>query len=239
MIRERFQLRETIATILADEPGHIRAAKEGMIAARQELERHIASDPYFASTFEPYTPATGSRVVSRMASAARQAGVGPMAAVAGSIAWAGVEAMQAAGALFAVVDNGGDIALISDRKVRVGIYAGDAPAGRGLAFVIPPRQDVLGICTSSATVGHSISFGVADAVTVFCRDVSAADAWATALCNDIVPGSTDRAFGRLAGSGVCGVLAIMGERMAQWGTLPAIVRAEIDEQLITAGDRFA
>src|SRR5690554_5406441 len=166
MIREHFEFRQTIATILADEPGHVEAAKSGMMAARQEVERQIATDPYFSATLEPYTPEAPGRTVGRMARAAEEAGVGPMAAVAGAIAWAGVEAMVEAGASFGLVDNGGDIALVSDREVKIGVFAGASPLSGRIAFLLPPQEGILGICTSSATVGPSISFGIADAVTV-------------------------------------------------------------------------
>ena len=98
MIRAPFAFRETIATILADTPGHIAAAKSGMLQARQELEAHIARDPFFLTTYDPYTPDSEDLIILRMAEATRKAGVGPMAAVAGAIAWAGVEAMVDEGA---------------------------------------------------------------------------------------------------------------------------------------------
>jgi hypothetical protein len=171
-----------------------------------------------------------------MAEAARKAGVGPMAAVAGAIAWAGVEAMQEAGAVFGVIDNGGDIALLSDRPVRVGVHAGEAMLSNRIAFVIPPQDRILGICTSSATVGPSISFGIADAVTVFSHDVALSDAWATSVCNQIRPG--DRSvLDRVNPAEVNGVFAIMGEETVTWGKVPPVVRAVVDEQLISAGDR--
>ena len=166
MIREHFQYRTTITSILADRQDHIDAAKEAMIAARTELEAVIATDPFFGMTFEPYPAPPGSPVAARMAEAGRSAGVGPMAAVAGTIAWAGVEAMEAAGAEFGIVDNGGDIAVLSDRTVRIGLYAGNSPLSGTCAFLLPPQEKILGICTSSATVGPSVSFGAADAVTV-------------------------------------------------------------------------
>jgi len=236
MIREPFRFRETIATILADDPAHIAAAKEGILAARQALERHIARDPFFAATFDPYTPDSDERIIVRMAGATRRAGVGPMASVAGAIAWAGVEAMQAAGAPFGVIDNGGDIALVSDRPVRVGVHAGEAALSNRVAFVVPPQDRILGICTSSATVGPSISFGIADAVTIFSHDVALADAWATAVCNRIRP--DDRTVLDLLDPGeVGGVLAIMGGITVRWGDLPPLVHAVVDGQLISAGDR--
>jgi ApbE superfamily uncharacterized protein (UPF0280 family) len=234
MIREHFQYRETIATILADDPAHVGAAREGLMEARREVERCIAADPFFAITYEPHRPAFRGRVVDRMADAAEEAGVGPMAAVAGAIAWSGAEAMQEAGAAFGVIDNGGDIALFSDREIRVGVHAGGAPLSNRIAFSVPPTDGILGICTSSATVGHSVSLGIADAVTVFCPDVARADAWATALCNTVAV-CDDEAFTPLEGTRVQGVLAIIGDHVAMWGTLPPLVGATVDPDLITRG----
>jgi ApbE superfamily uncharacterized protein (UPF0280 family) len=71
MIRERFFFRETIATILADEMVHIAAAKKGILAARQALERYIARDPFFRTTFEPYETDSDEPVIVRMAEAAK------------------------------------------------------------------------------------------------------------------------------------------------------------------------
>jgi ApbE superfamily uncharacterized protein (UPF0280 family) len=237
MIREPFRFRETIATILADEPEHIAAAKCGMLEARQVLEAYIARDPFFLSTFDPYTPDSEELIIVRMASATRTAGVGPMAAVAGAIAWAGVEAMVDAGAAFGVIDNGGDIALTGDRSIRVGIHAGEAVLSNRIAFVVPPQKKILGICTSSATVGPSISFGIADAVTIFSYDVALADAWATSVCNQIRP-DDQTVLDRLNPDEVTGVFSIMGESMVKWGHLPPLVSAFVNEQLISAGDRI-
>lgn len=236
MIRERFHFRETFANILADDPAHIAAAKDGILAARQELEAYLARDPFFGTTYEPYEPDTDLPVVRRMADAARKAGVGPMAAVAGTIAWAGVGAMIGAGASFGVIDNGGDIALVADRPVRVGVHAGTAALSNKVAFVVPPQETILGICTSSATVGPSVSFGIADAVTIFSHDVALADAWATAVCNEIRP--TDRSvLDRVNPAEVSGIFAIMGDVTVEWGTLPPLVPAVVDERIISAGDR--
>jgi hypothetical protein len=236
MIREPFRFRQTIATILADDPKHVAAAKEGMIEARQVLEAYIARDPFFQVTFNPYIPDSDELVITRMADAAGKAGVGPMAAVAGAIAWAGVDAMADAGAAFGVIDNGGDIALTSDRPIRVGVHAGEALLSNRIAFVVPPQNMILGICTSSATVGPSVSFGMADAVTVFSSDVALADAWATSVCNQIRP-EDQSVLDRINPYEVTGVFAVMGEILVKWGDLPPVVPAVVDEQLISAGDR--
>jgi ApbE superfamily uncharacterized protein (UPF0280 family) len=237
MIRERFFFRETIATILGYETAHIVAAKEGILAARQVLERYIARDPFFLTTFEPYEPDSDETVILRMARAAGKAGVGPMAAVAGAIAWAGVEEMIAHGAAFGVIDNGGDIAMINDRPVRVGVHAGTAPISGRAAFVVPPQDRILGICTSSATVGPSISFGIADAVTVFSHDVALADAWATSVCNQIREQDSSVLSG-IDPAEVNGIFAVLGDHIIQWGALPLLAPAMVDENLISAGDRL-
>ena len=158
-----------------------------------------------------------------------------IAVVAGAIAWAGVEAMVDAGAVFGVIDNGGDIALISDRPIRVGVHAGEAPLSDRIAFIVPPHKDILGICTSSATVGPSVSFGMADAVTVFSSDVALADAWATSVCNQIRP--TDQSvLDRIDPSEVLGVFALMGEMAVEWGVLPPIVPA-VGQKCVRGGSR--
>ena len=237
MIRHHFELRETITTILADEQYHIDAAVGGIFRARQAVERCIAGDSFFGATFEPYDPGSDEPIVLRMVSAAKKAGVGPMAAVAGAIAWGGIEAMQEAGARYGVIDNGGDIALFSDHELLIGVHAGSSPVSDRLAFVVPPTSEIIGICTSSATVGPSISFGTADAVTVFSHDVALADAWATAVCNEIRPDDTSVLL-RIDPEEVSGVFSVIGEWTNSYGLLPPIVRANVRKDLITAGRKL-
>lgn len=234
MIRHRLNLRETIATILADDEESVAAARDGIIAARQELEHYAAGDPFFLSTLEPWPVRTGIRIVDRMAEAGGAAGVGPMAAVAGAIAWAGVEAMAEAGAAFGVVDNGGDIALVSDREVTIGIHAGSSPLSDRLGFVVGADPAVRGICTSSATVGHSLSLGIADSVTVFSRNPAVADAWATAICNRISPEDTS-VLNTIDPDQVDGVFIIIGTWSCRWGRIPGPVRVQDRRDLITGG----
>lgn len=234
MIREHFAFRETITTILADSPEFVEAAKKGLLAARAEVEEYIRTEPYFQMTYEPLSvPKSAPLTVRRMADAGFEAGVGPLAAVAAAIGWAGVEAMQDAGAEFGLIDNGGDIVLFSNRDVRVGIFAGQATSSGKYAFVVPPQEEILGVCTSSATVGPSVSFGTADAVVCFSRDPARADAWATSLCNVITPENFSAAVPKE--SALCGVYAVSGDWVGRAGVLPKIVRAKVDAGLITRG----
>ncbi|HJJ46911.1 MAG TPA: UPF0280 family protein [Methanocorpusculum sp.] len=234
MIREHFTFRETIITILADSADDASVAKKAILAVRSELEEYIRFDPYFKLTYEPLAvPKCVPSIIQRMSDAGEEAGVGPMAAVAASIAWAGIEAMKENGAEFGLIDNGGDIVFLSDRDVSVGIYAGNAASSGKFAFVIPPQPDILGICTSSATVGPSVSFGKADAVVCFSKTPSNADAWATSLCNQI---SEDN-FAEIMPekSSLIGVYAVIGDWIGTWGSLPPVVPANVDTDLITRG----
>ncbi|MCK7460695.1 MAG: UPF0280 family protein [Sphingobacterium sp.] len=104
----------------------------------------------------------------------------PMAAVAGAISQQAVRAMVDEGCKHCLVDNGGDIAMRTNRTVTVGLYAGECTPNY-LAIEVPATKKMLGICTSSGTVGPSISFGKADLVTVISEDVALADACATKL----------------------------------------------------------
>jgi len=234
-IREHFQLKQTIVTISAYEPAHIEAAKNSIKIERCLLEDFIEQDPFFAITLDPYDlPSRDApEIVRQMVLAGNAFGIGPMSAVAGTIAKLAVEAMIRAGAKYAIVDNGGDISILNDRPVLVGIYAGSSPI-KDLALEVPPREKPLGICTSSGTVGPSISFGCADAALVISQDPALADAGATALGNAVQPGMPlDKCFSVVNRPGVEGALAIRGEELALWGTLPRICRARFKPELIT------
>ncbi|MCK5434567.1 MAG: UPF0280 family protein, partial [Dehalococcoidales bacterium] len=77
----------------------------------------------------------------------------------------------------------------------------------------------LGICTSSGTVGHSLSYGKADAVVVLSKSATLADAAATAIGNLIVqagdiPNGLEFANGI---DGLKGVIIIKGDKVGLWG----------------------
>ncbi|MGA7076145.1 MAG: UPF0280 family protein [Halobacteriota archaeon] len=230
-MKEKFQLKQTVVTIIADAPEHIESAKQAIRAHRHSLERFIALNPFFRFALEPVDDYIGDPpdIVRRMFVASSAAKVGPMAAVAGVIADLAVEAMVDAGALYAIVDNGGDIALASDRDVIVGIYGGSS--FKDVGFKIEPTR-FLGICTSSATVGPSITFGTADVACVVAETACLADAAASALGNLSTDPQT--AFGAIEGiSGVFGALLIVEDKLVTWGMLPPLVRVSLDAACIT------
>jgi len=241
VIREHFQIKQTIVTISALEKSHIEAAKRSIMEERILLEEFIQKDPFFALTLDPYDLLAGAGpgaksapdIVRQMVCCSAVFGIGPMSAVAGAIAKFAVEAMREAGAEYAIVDNGGDISILNNEPVLVGIYAGSSPI-KDIALEIPPRTRPLGICTSSGTVGPSISFGCADAALVISKDPALADAAATALGNAVTPGiALDQCFRAIDRPGIEGAVAIRGDEMAIWGEVPRIARARINPERIT------
>jgi ApbE superfamily uncharacterized protein (UPF0280 family) len=196
-----------------------RQARELVLKYRRTLEEYIESHPSFLTSLEPLAVAGDApQIVASMAEAARKAGVGPMAAVAGAIA----EAVGSELADFSpevIVENGGDIYLKSPTKRLIGIYAGKSPLTGKIGLEIKGEDTPLGVCTSSGTVGHSLSYGKADAVIVLSQSTALADAAATAIGNRInqssdIPGGIE--FARSIG-GLKGVIIIQGEQVGVWG----------------------
>lgn len=199
-----------------------REAHASLLEHRARLEDFIARQPLFATTFRPHpVPGDAPEIVRRMAEAAARADVGPMAAVAGAIAEAvGLDLRPLSPEV--MVENGGDIFLISKAERRIGIFAGDSPLSGRLALVVgPTTSGGLGICTSSATVGPSYSAGAADAALVVAESAVLADAAATALGNRVKsPRDVEEALDFVVGiEGVFGCLVIMGDRLGAKGDL--------------------
>ena len=188
---------------------------------RTDLEGYIKSHPAFLTTLKPFeVEQDAPSIVKEMANATREAGVGPMAAVAGAIAErVGKELLHYSDEV--IVENGGDIFLKTLKERFIGVYAGESKFTRKIAFSILPEETPLGVCTSSGTVGHSLSFGYADAVIVFSPSTSLADAAATAIGNRVrIPEDIPEAL-EFAQSlkGLKGIAIIKGENMGLWGQI--------------------
>ena len=186
---------------------------------RAELEGYISKHRRFLSALEPLPVAEDAPLLVRqMASAAEAAGVGPMAAVAGAIAeYVGKELLRYSDEV--IVENGGDIFLKIAERRRVGLYAGTSPFTGKMGFDILPEETPLGVCTSSGTVGHSLSFGRADAVITFSPSTSLADAAATAIANIVQTADDIPIALRKAEQipGLKGVVVIKDDAMGLWG----------------------
>jgi len=206
---------------------HLQVIRGEIRRQRITLESYIHRHPDFATALEPLELLPGApEVARRMQAASAATGVGPMAAVAGTMAQLAVEAARAAGAGEAIVENGGDIFLISPEVVTVALYAGNNPLSGKLAFRFLPEQMPLAICSSSGLMGHSLSFGDCDLVTVVASDAALADAAATLACN-LVYSAEDipRVLERITVlSGISGVLIIKADKVGMAGDLPELIR---------------
>ena len=231
VLKDTVAIKETILNIVSDrlDTAEVKAC---ILAIRSDLEGFIRSDPFFLTTYEPYPcPKGAPEVVHLMCDAAKQAGVGPMAAVAGTISYLVARHMLETGSTWAVVENGGDIAIKINEPYHIGIFAGDSPV-KDLGLRLEPRKDIFGVCTSSGTWGHSVSLGCSDAACVVAKDPVLADACATLLGNQVqsrdpTEKEMDSYFKCLKGiKGVNGALIVVGEKIGMWGKLPKLVRTK-------------
>ena len=240
--KAHFQHKQTIVTILADKSEWIDIAKEEILKNRLIIENYIASHPFFEITLESFEPdKSAPPLIQKMIDAGNAFGIGPMSTVAGTIAEAAVLKMKEAGAVFALVDNGGDMSIYNNetRPTVIGIYAGNSSI-KNLGVSIDPSDDILSICTSSATVGPSISFGQADAAVIFSKSGPLADAAATALGNALTekgnPQKIEEALKTVSVvPGVDGAILIEGKNIGMTGKIPQIVKADVDYDIITKG----
>ena len=198
---------------------------------RSDLKSYINRNQDFLLSIEPIAKRDENLpvIIDKMIESSSLADVGPMACVAGTISQLSLEYLMALGSKDSIVENGGDIALINSRTVLCGIYSNNDILGNDIAFRIRPRKNGLGICTSSGKVGHSVSFGSSDSVTVIASSASLADGLATRIANEVKgQKSEDRVVNA---SEIAenyrqhfdGVLIICDENVATVGRLPRIV----------------
>lgn len=202
----------------------ITMCRRELIQIRAQLESYILLHPAFQTSLYPIQLLTSAPPLACiMADAARLAGVGPMAAVAGAVAQAIGEKLDPI-VESVIVENGGDIYINSQRERVVAVYAGKSKFSHRVGIKIRADQQPLGICTSSGTVGPSLSFGSADAVVIQGYPAALADAAATRIGNMIhkeedLPQAVQAAQNI---PGVIGVLAIKNDTMAAWGALELV-----------------
>jgi ApbE superfamily uncharacterized protein (UPF0280 family) len=220
---------ETHIRLTSDLAGH--NLNKYVFSIRQDLKDYILKDNDFLLSMSPLDmpDVNLSEIVYRMFKSSIICDVGPMACVAGTISEMALDYLIQRGSSYSIVENGGDISIVNDKKVLCGIYSNNRILGNDIAFEIRKRKGPLGICTSSGKIGHSISFGDSDSVTVIGKSTSVCDGLATAIANSVT-GQTneDKVMNALE---YCedyreffdGVLIICDENVATVGKLPKIV----------------
>ena len=195
--------------------------RESVLKYRHQLETYIETNPEFQRSLiplkdDPYAP----EIVREMIRTSQLAQVGPMAAVAGALAEFVAKDLSPI-SKEVIIENGGDIYLAITRERTIGVFAADSPLSLKIGVVISPEDSPLGVCTSSGTVGPSLSFGKADAVCILSKSAALADAAATSVGN-IVKEKKDIELGLERGKeieGVLGMLIIVGEKVGVWGNV--------------------
>lgn len=198
--------------------------KELILKYRGYIEAYIEKFPKFAQTLHPWhinEPAPA--IIQSMAKAGSIAGVGPMATVAGAIAEnVGVDLLSYTNEV--IVENGGDIFLKTDIPVTIGIFAGKSPLNMRIGLRVNSAKRPMAVCTSSGTIGHSLSMGKADAVCVVSESCSLADAAATAIGNHVkskidIKEAAD--FGKNI-QGISGFIIVVEDKICAWGDVELV-----------------
>lgn len=220
LVNTRIAVKETDVTILSDSRIDKSFVLRQINFYRSQVEDYIDKDRRFLASLKPVSvELRAPRIIKKMAEAAKAGGVGPMAAVAGAIAECLGRDLLKQGAKNIIIENGGDIFLKMPRPVIIAIYSGRQKLWQGLRMRVKPQNKPMGICTSSATIGHSLSFGKADSVVIIAKDAFLADSVATATCNRVKDKKSLRpalAFARSI-KGVSAAVIIFKKHLASFG----------------------
>ncbi len=190
-------------------------------AIRTEIEAYIRQHPVFLTSLAPLPQdRQAPETVRNMLAAGLQAGVGPMAAVAGTVAEQVGRALLDRGLEEVIVENGGDLFMARKQQSTVSLYAGVSPLSNKLGISLRPEQMPCGVCCSSGTIGHSLSLGKADAAVVLAASAALADAAATRLGNEV--GGRKKSINHALQvaqeiEGISGAVIICGDQLGAWG----------------------
>jgi ApbE superfamily uncharacterized protein (UPF0280 family) len=210
---------------------------------RQILERYIIVNKKFLRSLIPLKVKTDLKIIKLMAEAAERCDVGPMAAVAGAFADIMLDAMKDKNITdfvpvkIALVEDGGEIAVDTEKPVSVGLFSGSIQLALNIGFLIKKEDCPLGIGTSSATIGHAISFGQADSVTIFAENATLADAAATRICNLVKGPDIEKSIKKALDvsediDGVFGAFISRENNVGHVGKIPTLIKIEGDKSKI-------
>ncbi len=189
---------------------------------RADIKAWIALHPQFRTSLTPLKlEVQAPEIIKRMYLGAQKAKVGPFAAVAGTIAQMLAKAHVCPNL---IVENGGDIYMYSEKDRVVALLADPkSSASIGLRFTV--KDFPLALCASSATIGHSLSFGQGELAVVHSKDAALADAMATALGNKLKNANAVQSaldFGKNI-QGIEGIFLQCGESIGIWGNMELVV----------------
>jgi ApbE superfamily uncharacterized protein (UPF0280 family) len=238
IFKKRISIEETKMNVISDIDIEKFKLNNFIKQQRNELKEYINQNPLFAKALSPYKTETNNstlpEIIQKMISGANIANVGPTATLAGTIAEISLDYLIKNGSSYSILDNGGDIAFLNnnlDKKIIFGIYAGDSVLSGKIGMEFKPKKHKsLGVCSSSGSVGYSLSYGRSDCVTVIANKASIADGLATSIGNkvngklDLDAVENGLAFAEEFKDHFIGALIIVGESLGTIGKIPKIVK---------------
>ena len=241
--KHHFLEQESDVSIISESKIAIKEARKSLVDNRKILEKYLKKNNKFLTSFSPIKITTEFEIINLMSKASVLCDVGPMAAVAGAFADIMLRTMKTdeipdfIPAKIALVENGGEIAVDSEKDMKIALFAGYNELNLNIGFLIEKKNSPLGIGTSSATVGHAISLGQADAVTIFAKDATLADAAATRIANLVKGVDVEKSIKNALDAtedidGVYGALISRENKVGQVGKLPKFFKIEGDKTQI-------
>lgn len=232
-----FSEKESDITIISESKKAILRAKQEFYYHRNILEKYIQKDNRFLTTFAPIKVKTEFKIINLMANIAFICDVGPMATVAGAFADLMAEAMkftdneEITPVKNVLVENGGEIYIDTEHPMKIALYAGHNELNLNIGFLIEKKNCPIGIGTSSATIGHAISLGQADAVTIFAENATLADGAATKIANLVKGKDIGKSIKRGLDAvddidGVRGAFISRENKVGQTGKIPPLIKIE-------------
>jgi ApbE superfamily uncharacterized protein (UPF0280 family) len=235
--------KESDITLISESKRAILKAKDGFFRHRKIFEKYVIQNNKFLTSFSPIRIKTELEIVNLMSEASVLCEVGPMATVAGAFADIMMDLMKEEDdpnivpAKIALVENGGEIIVDSEKEMKIALFAGYNELNLNIGFLIEKRNCPIGIGTSSATIGHAISLGQADAVTVFGKNATLADGAATRIANLVKGADVEKSIKNALDAaedieGVFGVFISRDNKIGQVGKLPKIFKIEGDKNIV-------
>jgi len=196
-----------------------------LIKQHTDLLSYINKDPVFFTSYDPIEISSDApEIIRLMHDASTKFNVGPMATVAGTISELIGKRIQKDCDEF-TIENGGDIFLSSSSDKTIQIKTSNRKFADKLSLNVSGDETPIGICSSSSSIGHSISFGRTELVVSISDSSSIADAAATYYANQIKTQSDlTETFEKASKNHLIrGFLVLVGDELGVYGKIPEIM----------------
>ena len=185
---------------------------EHLVLIRTQIQDFIKAHPQFHKSLKPikYQEKILPLIIKLMLKFSEDANVGPMAGVAGAVNYFLGEKLKDEGIGEFILENGGDVYIVSRKETVIGIFTGNEELDRKLGIVIPPGET--GVCSSSSIIGPSLSFGRTVIATAISNNPILSDCAATALGNSKTTIEFSNVFDTIRG--IKGAFAVIDGKIA-------------------------